>query len=115
MRTTRSTSAADSGEIWEVPTSQIDSGSTNSLRQAGVGPKLCFWTRISVPLSARSSSSGKVLAIAARESDASSLRKSNSGGGVWTEALMGLMKGFESRGLEGKKGKGSGFDRSFIG
>lgn len=98
-----------------MPTSQIDSGSTNSLRQAGVGPKLCFWTRINVPLSARSSSSGKVLAIAARESDASSLRKSKSGGGAWTEALMGLKKGFEARGSEVKKGKVSGFERSFIG
>lgn len=100
-----------------MPTSQMDSGSTNSLRQAGVGPKLCFWTRTNVPLSARSSSSGKVLAIAARESDASSLlRKSKSRGGAWTEeALMGLKKGFEARGLEVKKGKVSGFERSFIG
>lgn len=98
-----------------MPTSQIDSGSTNSLRQAGTGPKLCFWIRIRVPLSARSSNSGKVLAIAARESDAISLRKSKSGGGVCTETetLMGLKKGFEFKGV--KNGKVTGLGRSFIG
>lgn len=120
VRTTRSTTEADSGEIWEVPTSQIASGSTNSLRQAGTGPKLCFWTRIKLPLSARSSNSGKVLAIAARESDAISFRKSKSGGGVWTEpeteTLMGLKKGFEVKGVEkGKTKVSGGFERSFIG
>lgn len=89
-RTTRSTSADDLGEIWEVPTSQIISGSTNSDLHGGTGPNWLFSISNRVPLSAKSSSSGNFPAILARDSCEISVRKSKSDGGGFMETFKGL-------------------------
>lgn len=94
-RTTRSTSRAESWEIWVVPTNQMASGSTNSVLQAGTGPNRLLSMKNKVPFSAKSSNSGWVLAIVAFEwSEISDLKLKSGGGG-----LMETLKGFRGLGV----------------
>lgn len=68
------------------------SGSINSVLQAGTGPNCRFSINIKVPLSAKLSNSGQVLATVAREPDRISVLKSNSGGGGFIETFKGLRR-----------------------